>query len=1024
MSVNMFLPAQINAKEDFITISVILEDNTSPSTFSLLVKNNVDYTEILNEYSSLLNAVALKVKPADKAFIRSLPGVKSVSECTSYEPLSYEESTFKTVYAPGSEPIDNSEYGKGKIIAVIDNGFDLKHSEFKLENNGEVALGQNDVGGILNFTNAIRKYPYLNAKSAYKSAKIPFAFDYFDNDTDVKTNQNHGTAVMSAAAGKTVGSAPQAQVLAMKVYDNAGQTAKSEDIVAALEDAYVLGADVVCLGIGSPCGFSKEGFFDALLEEAIASLEEKGITVVCAAGNFSSTGQSTLFAEYYGYDSPLASLPDSGTVSALSTLQSTLSVASAAASTGKYPAFILANEIYIPYSDPNVNYTSEDEKEISELFDKKTLEYVLIPGLGKSEDYEGMSTAALSGKIALIKRGEITFAEKVNNAEAYGAIGAIIYDNTDDYRETLRTRMQLEGTNIPAILITAADAERMLASNINTVSFEARLKYVTNIGRFPTVSEFSSLGPTPTLDMKPEITAVGEDVTLAGTNGSFISMSGTSVSAGSITGLTAAVYDSFSHLYGKEKVSAVKNYLMNCALPMQTDAQSFYSVNLQGAGLVSSRALNENKIQLLSNGSAKIILGNELGKSFEIPLSVKNNTDTSLSYKLSAIIGTDSFEAVPYSEICSEKDAFYKETGMMMYKYLGKKSDDLIYFRGESILEFENSSILYDNNEVNIKNSSFEDIYITLAPNEVKELTLSVNLSKDELEKLSEIYSNGMYIQGYIFLENDEAYSIPFLGFTGDFYDTNPFDTNLYDGSALINGSYLFTYPENGDEIIYLGTNALNKQTHVKSRLSRELAVISPTAQGLNGVIYLSTSILKNIEKLTVQVYSVDGESVTPITEYYGITKSVSGASDRLDIPLWDFRSEFNDDYIYDDGKYTCVLKGFDSVGQEYSESFEFILDSEKPELVSYKSENEDGKTLLYVTLRDNSYIAGAYAQGFTGKEIPAADNAFPSDSELVQNGIGNEITLKYDITSGVGNYIYIKIYDIAFNTNLVRIVL
>lgn len=47
--------------------------------------------------------------------------------------------------------------------------------------------------------------------------------------------------------------------------------------------------------------------------------------------------------------------------------------------------------------------------------------------LGKAEDF----TADAAGKIALISRGELTFADKVANAVAAGAAGVIIYDNVD-----------------------------------------------------------------------------------------------------------------------------------------------------------------------------------------------------------------------------------------------------------------------------------------------------------------------------------------------------------------------------------------------------------------------------------------------------------------------------------------------------------------------------------------------------------------------------------------------------------------
>lgn len=49
-----------------------------------------------------------------------------------------------------------------------------------------------------------------------------------------------------------------------------------------------------------------------------------------------------------------------------------------------------------------------------------TLPYVMVPGLGAPEDYEGLDVA---GKIAVVQRGVLGFSEKANYAAAAGAVG-------------------------------------------------------------------------------------------------------------------------------------------------------------------------------------------------------------------------------------------------------------------------------------------------------------------------------------------------------------------------------------------------------------------------------------------------------------------------------------------------------------------------------------------------------------------------------------------------------------------------
>ena len=80
---------------------------------------------------------------------------------------------------------------------------------------------------------------------------------------------------------------------------------------------------------------------------------------------------------------------------------------------------------------------------------------ILVPiGLGMEED---IPEAGLEGKIALAKRGLITFEERVNRARSAGAIGVVIYNNQPgNFRGAL-----LNPGQIPAISISQEDGERI-----------------------------------------------------------------------------------------------------------------------------------------------------------------------------------------------------------------------------------------------------------------------------------------------------------------------------------------------------------------------------------------------------------------------------------------------------------------------------------------------------------------------------------------------------------------------------------
>jgi subtilisin family serine protease len=72
--------------------------------------------------------------------------------------------------------------------------------------------------------------------------------------------------------------------------------------------------------------------------------------------------------------------------------------------------------------------------------------------------------AAVSGNIALIQRGTLTFAEKLANAQAAGAVAAVIYDNTNSTITTNPWTLGSAGSWIPAVRISQAGGQTVAAS--------------------------------------------------------------------------------------------------------------------------------------------------------------------------------------------------------------------------------------------------------------------------------------------------------------------------------------------------------------------------------------------------------------------------------------------------------------------------------------------------------------------------------------------------------------------------------
>jgi aminopeptidase YwaD len=76
-------------------------------------------------------------------------------------------------------------------------------------------------------------------------------------------------------------------------------------------------------------------------------------------------------------------------------------------------------------------------------------------GLGEPADFAGVDTR---GKVALIERGQLRFSEKVANAAAAGAVGAIVYNDSDG-----RVQGSLAGPEaVPAATISGESGRQLL----------------------------------------------------------------------------------------------------------------------------------------------------------------------------------------------------------------------------------------------------------------------------------------------------------------------------------------------------------------------------------------------------------------------------------------------------------------------------------------------------------------------------------------------------------------------------------
>lgn len=292
--------------------------------------------EIAYQYTWLLNGIATEVPYGMMAEIEAIDGVEKVVLQTTYETCETTgtESTeiLEQIRSSGLDEYD----GKGMKIAIIDTGIDEDHPSFAaLEESqlSEYSATLADVSSVFEQLNAYQKHEFfwgetLTPGEVYRNSKIPYGFNYVYAESNVGhyDGNDHGTHVAGIAAAndfegaEMCGVAPAAQLYVMKVFS--GSLAYTEDIIAAVEDSMILGADVINMSLGETAGFSSGGEY---LDQIYGRVSETGTILVVAAGNEGTSGNGNNW--HYGLS--LAENPDNGTVGSPGTYVNALTVANA-----------------------------------------------------------------------------------------------------------------------------------------------------------------------------------------------------------------------------------------------------------------------------------------------------------------------------------------------------------------------------------------------------------------------------------------------------------------------------------------------------------------------------------------------------------------------------------------------------------------------------------------------------------------------------------------------------------------------
>jgi len=695
-----------------------LQINGGVSLFSLRRNTEYSYTDILNgftittdkqtaEYIKTIDGVSAVVEDAKTGYVLPV-GEELFLETFSEEGIT--ESNISKIN-PGNMMNVSSAYSKGfngtgRAIAVLDTGITLTNPYYTVSDAATVKYTKS---GIENAIATKGLNVSVTADDVYRSAKIPFAYNYALGSSDVSGSTLHGGHVSGIAAGNKAtvkdgilsGVAPEAQILFFGVFDEEGG-AFTSTIIAAMEDAVKFGVDAINLSLGTDFASENYPHGQEAYKEAIKNAENAGCQVVFATGNSDKGGRvKTSDIDYNSSDN--RAYPNSVKVGSVQ------------------------NEyIYAKYLEDN-----NGEKYYCQLKGASTaFDFKEIVDCGSGTEEE-IKNAGVSGKIAVITRPDTIeetqpLAKYYQNAISQGAYGVVLISNEEYVNEGSL------GYKFPAFYVAKSVGEEILSSS-SSLKFSNQPEVIKSFDA-PRSSGFSSYSYSDSLDITVDYSAPGGNIYSAAYNG-FSNLSGTSMAAPQVTGATSLmcqyVEENYPDYTGAQNVRLIKNLLASTATTVYEENGAIASVRKLGAGLINLEDAMSTKIYLTDTDSDRtsITLGADLTDEFDVVFEVHNLSENDITFDNVIVdISTDDYKN-------------YSGT----YGFCGIKKLTSSVSGADSILVPANS-------------------YTTVS--------LAVKLSQDDIAYLEEAMLNGFFIDGKVTLSTVDdthcAVGIPFSGFYGD----------------------------------------------------------------------------------------------------------------------------------------------------------------------------------------------------------------------------------------------------------------
>lgn len=836
------------------------------------------------DFSYLVSGFSMDIPEKHVAALSSIKGIKKVSIARRfYETMSNASGMTEatTIWR------DRNYKGEGMVVAIIDSGIDVTHKDMRLSDSSTAKI--------------------QTVKEGF-TIKVPFGYNYADGSDIVKDNDTigksmHGMHVAGIVAANATdedlekgsgirGVAPEAQLLAMKVFSNNSDVsgAYEDAIVAAIEDSVKYGADIINMSLGTDNGFATPEDPEHI---AIQKAREAGVLVVVSAGN---AALSTTSDDHSRIPLNTLGFTDNTAVGSPSTGEYALSVASANNTTET--GYVGTLQVASGATDFVFVVAGYQDK-----WDRTKAYEVVDVGLGTSLDYDGKQ---VEGKVVFVTRGDITFSEKFSEAINHGAVGLIVANNVDgDFGMA-----GIDEYTVPSVTVSKEVGE-LLKQKIQegnaTVKVDFHDKDFTGSNE---VSSFTSYGPSPELEFKPEVMAPGGNIYSTVNNNRYSKMSGTSMAAPHVSGLLALMLGTLKQEgFSVDDIQRFSQLsLVNTATPFEDTAGNTglpVSPRRQGAGMANVEKAIQNRVLITEESGKATKALKEMSGVHTFTLKLTNYGSVLATYAVDL--------SVVLTEVTDEST-----------KYLTARP-------------LANATVSTSVSSVTVPAGGTATVQVTVDVSAV---------------------TGNQFAEGFIYFKSDDAVDLvfPYMGFVGDWGAETILDKpksdpdSVYDTLGLVSGgSYL------GSTFDYMTFS---------ETINPDKVGFSPNGDDNYDSVNLVLGLLRSAKTLDVDVVAQQtetAESLAHLTTTKDVRKPLYLKKDMVSFTngYWDgkvFNEQTGEYEPLADGQYYMRLKaGAASTVTPYQYTYlPFKIDTKKPSVEILSQGYEGDEYVVQFKATDN----------------------------------------------------------------------